>query len=159
MTLSPGRWHSGYTGSLRQVPSKVVYYNPHPYFNVLIHTLDTTPMFNILKGFRTSNVEQFKSGIYEMDKARYGPSRRRRLCSKLATTALANRDAKILEALLEVHGDNDIEWFFERDFDTLKHEGHGPVDAEIVRIVENSSFKSMVPPGERFRYHPLDVMK
>jgi hypothetical protein len=123
---------------------------------VLTDTLDTTAILQMLKGFRTGNVQQFKSSLHEMDKCEYGAYRRQELCSKLATVALTNRDAGILEALLEVHGDRKIDSWFHGLFDFLKHEGKDPGDAELVRIIETSKFKSMVKPGKRFRHHPLD---
>jgi hypothetical protein len=124
----------------------------------LTYALDTTAILETLKGFRSSNVQQFKNGLYEIDKGEYGPYRRKSLCSGLATLALKNRDATILEALLEVHGNSEIEWFFHRDFDNLKPGQGAPGDAEIIRIVENSQFESMVKPGERFRFHSLNFL-
>jgi hypothetical protein len=93
-----------------------------------------------------------------LDEAENGVYKRQKLCTRLASIALRDRDAKILEALLEVHGDGNIEMGFHRDFDILKHEGKDPEDAEIVRIIENSKFESIVPPGERFRFHPMEFM-
>jgi hypothetical protein len=62
----------------------------------------------------------------------------------------------MLEAILEVHGNRRVEWAFHADFDGLKHEGTHP---DIVRIVENSSFKSMIPQGKRFKdLHPLGYL-
>jgi hypothetical protein len=62
----------------------------------------------------------------------------------------------MLEAILEVHGKNAIEWSFHHYFDDLKHEGNNP---RIVQIVEDSGFKSMVPEGKRFNdLHPLGYL-
>jgi hypothetical protein len=78
------------------------------------------------------------------------------LSSRLATDAIANENADILEAILEVHGRGPIEFPFHHYFDTLKHEGDNPT---IVQIVEDSGFKSMVPEGKRFSdLHPLDFL-
>jgi hypothetical protein len=78
------------------------------------------------------------------------------LCSKLATNAIFAGNAKMLEAVLQVHGNHRIEFPFHHAFDTLKHEGGDP---ELVRIVENSKFESMVPAGKRFSdLHPLDYL-
>lgn len=91
-----------------------------------------------------------------MSYAPYRRFHRWELCSKLATLALNNRKAEILEAILEVHGKERIEFPFHHAFDNLKHEGGDP---ELVRIVEKSKFESMVPSGKRFSdLHPLDYL-
>lgn len=89
-----------------------------------------------------------------MEKYPYGEYRRKGLWSKLATLALKDRDAEILEALLEVHGDADIQWYFHFDFDALVHNAKDQKDADIVRIVQNSRFRP-----RKFLNHPLDLMK
>jgi hypothetical protein len=95
-----------------------------------------------------------------MDKDELGPSRRRALCSTLATLALEKREPELLEALLEVHGDSEIEWFFDQGFHFLKDKARkSPRDLDVIRVVENSKFKSSVPPGERYKQpHALDML-
>lgn len=84
----------------------------------------------------------------------YAPVDRWELCSRLATLALDDGNAGMLKAILEVHGKNRIQWPFHYHFDLLKHEEGG--DPELISVVENSEFRSMVPPGKRFSdLHPL----
>jgi hypothetical protein len=68
--------------------------------------------------------------------------------------ALRDRDAEILEALLEVHVDANIRGF-QRDFDSLVDNAKVQKDADIVRIVQNSRPMSI----RKFYNHPLDLIK
>lgn len=78
------------------------------------------------------------------------------LSSRLATDAIANDNAGMLETILEVNKNSSIDFPFHHYYDTLKHEGNNPA---IIQTVEDSSFKSMVPEGKRFNdLHPLDFL-
>jgi hypothetical protein len=111
----------------------------------------------MLKAYRSDNVAQFKSSMLEMDEL-YGPFIRYSLCSSwLAVLALEARNAGMLHAILQVQEDQSFDWPFHRAMDDLKHETGG--DPEIIRMVEEAGFKSMVPPGKRFYdMHPLDYL-
>lgn len=112
-------------------------------------------MLPLLKAFRSDDVEQFKSSIPDMD-FKYGLQRRRGLLSHLATVALETKNGVMLKAVLDVHGAEVIQWQFHWHFDKMKHDGSEP---EIVRVIEESQFVSMVPPGKAFLdMHPLDWM-
>jgi hypothetical protein len=83
------------------------------------------------------------------------------LCNSLACVAILGPNPKILEAILEIHGNRRIRWNFHAAFDYLKHAGPDapPEVLETVRVIENSEFKSMVPEGKRFSdLHPLDYL-
>lgn len=78
------------------------------------------------------------------------------LCSKLAILALNGGNVEVLKMILDTHGEKDIHWPFYHSFDLLKHDGGDP---DLIRVVEESKFESMVPPGKRFSdLHPLDYM-
>jgi hypothetical protein len=76
-----------------------------------------------------------------------------RLMPELADTALESRNKEMLEAILD-HHDGRYNWWLSYELDRLKHEDG---NEEIVQLIENSNFRSIVPPGKRFKdLHPLD---
>ena len=115
--------------------------------------LDTAPFLALLKAYRANDATLFKSKFLEMKQPR---NLHWSLASRLASFALADRNAEMLKAVLEIHDSKGLHWLFNADYNYLKHEGTQP---EIIRIIESSGFQSMVPPGKRFSdLHPLDYL-
>ena len=68
------------------------------------------------------------------------------LCQALASLVLEDQNVEMLKAILEEYS-GVLDWDFNRIFDTYKHEGGNP---DVISIVENSCFESVIPPGKRF---------
>jgi hypothetical protein len=68
--------------------------------------------------------------------------------------ALLMRDAKMLEAVLDEYADN-MEWPFHGEYEGTKDELS---ECEVVRVVNNSRFNSIVLHSKRFRdLHAMEL--
>lgn len=123
---------------------------------MLIFVSDKRVVHRTLKAYRANDVGNFKAALNEVfEEFRPG------LCNSLACLAILIPNPKLVEVILEVHGNKRIRFNFHAAFDSLKHEGPGANEdvRETVRVIEKSKFESMVEPGKRFRdIHPLDYV-
>ena len=111
--------------------------------------IDTTPVFQVLKAYRSDDVAAIDAGLAEMDHAYEAlgdpESLSRPLCRRLA--ALIVREQKerieILGPILEkCHTDMGLD--FEIGYHHIKNNKN---NLDLLRVIDTSGFKSRVPHG------------
>jgi hypothetical protein len=122
---------------------------------------DTAPIFQVLKAFRADDVAAFRAGLDKMDETYFKrherrvscPSLRWALCHYLATVAIYEKKIGVMKPILETDH-KQCEMAFEAAYDNLKQ--FPKTNRELLRVIDESGFKSMVPPGKRFHRLPME---
>jgi hypothetical protein len=102
----------------------------------------------------------FRTGLDKMDETypkRHerpvgSPSLRWALCHYLGVIALWEKKIGLLKPILESNN-TEFEWAFHREYEKLKQ--LPKTNREILRVVDESGYKSIVPPGKKFDRLPI----
>jgi hypothetical protein len=106
---------------------------------------DTAPIFQVLDKMDDT---YFKS--HEQQIA--CPSGRRSLCQYLATVAIYEKKIGAIKPILETDHEQ-YEMSFHAEYDNLKQ--LLKFNRELLRVIDESSFKCIVPPGNTFNRLPI----
>ena len=119
---------------------------------LLTRTTDTTPIFEVLRAYRSNDVAAFNAGISDMDRVyealKDPESLSILLCRTLADLIVGGREKKIeiLKITLEkCHGDMaDMAMDFEMGYQSIRKDKSNP---DLLRVIDASGFKPLVPRG------------